>query len=208
MASTIDDRLGISLERVKDLVQKYCDAWCEPLELTLRADMPVLFDAYYAASHSITFHNIPEDKANFYKRISHIAFWIQKFKPIRIVEPKTTMTYLRRIGYKIDDKVGGRKVDFDKLYGHAQDIYDKRQNYPINELVCLLIVADAIECSQREALERYDVSHREPFRLQIEHAARRFEQRLEHLVKSLRYHNYSARGFATMMEHMFHVEHI
>ena len=83
-----DLKQGLALYR--KLTFDFSDTYAKETGVGVRIDMSVLNDAFYTAATSVKFHNIENGGVNHYKEAAHLAFWFQKFKPLRFIEPADT----------------------------------------------------------------------------------------------------------------------
>ena len=196
----------VDFEDVRALTIKYSDELSEQTKTGIRVDLTVLADVHHTASVSIKFHNLKT--INHYKQAAHVAFWFQKFKPLRFIEPTDIRTVLTNAMDNAITFIFGDEAKFASDFGGALKDYEAAKHRPINEWVAFFLAKNIIRSAQEKiAKENESVDVQNMLLKVIEETHRKFESAVEidDIVHGIRYHNYSARGFATMIEGMFKV---
>lgn len=164
--------------------------------LTLMVNERVLKQVYSNAYASVGFHNIPEDQRNEIKDIAHLAFWVAKLKPILIVDKKN-----------VSEKVA---IKVSAVFGQPLAVEPKAAKTPhycstFCEELSLWFLRDAVSAIQEEQIackKNRNEAYLE-YKKFYEISNVLFDSQLKSLSVSLRYHNHSARSFATYIEGLF-----
>jgi len=197
----------VDFEDLQTLTLKYSDQLSEGAKVGVRVDLTILAQVHATARISIKFHNLKT--INHYKHAAHIAFWFQKFKPLRFIEPLDVRTVIRSAAENIETFIYGDSAKFEADFDITQQDYVAAKEDPINEWVAFLLAKTIIRSAQDKIVtkESENPAVREALSNAVVAVHRKFEDQneIDEIVHGIRYHNYSARGFATMIETMFKV---
>lgn len=198
-----DERVGIPT--LQDLTRIYGNEISEETRVGVRIDIPTIHDIFFSAQSSIKFHNL-NGGINHYKQAAHISFWFQKFKPLRFVAPPDTHTILESAFDKFKVAIFGDEAKFDTDYSSTNVDYERAKEKPLNEFVSLRMAKRLIGKAQRLAIRNLDPELQPAVLAAVQSTHKKFDTHFEELVKGVRYHNYTARGYATMIETIFKVQ--
>jgi hypothetical protein len=174
-------------------------------------DGPILAEVYHNAMNSMKFHNLGVDGTNHYKEAAHFGYWLQKLKPLRFETATEKLEYVADLLSHI-----GEAVFFDRAKGRAtikesQSIFDLRKKSaaekPLNELATLILINKLAFASHQKLIANHHPADQRPsLTAAIEEIHERFMWRPEKTARQLRYHSFTSRGFATMVEAIFKVK--
>jgi hypothetical protein len=199
-------------EIVRELIEKFGSDYKVKIVLRERT----LYESYYSALNSVQFHRIPLDELNQFKEVAHLAFWITKLKPIRITAARTLKTQYqfasdlaKRDRLFSNSNVSIEPVSLDELR-ELDDFLDmsnmnsnpKVENFDINEWVAVMMIHAVCKIAWIDRLARIlDSEKKALMEKRMTFLEERFLQKSSKaLIKSLRYHNFSARGLASAIE--------
>jgi hypothetical protein len=198
----------VGYSRLRSCVEKYSKAITDEGGIAVAINGPILQDAFYSARTSLGFYNIEPANINHYKEAAHIAYWIHKLKPLRCPPPLNIRIILTNVVRAVEDSFFGTQSRFEAEYVKAADAFRSHRCLPINEVVALYMVSDMIRVAQLEAADSFSARVKAPLVAKIDIVHERFNQNFRDLVLSLRYHNYSARAFSSLIEHILKIEDI
>lgn len=209
------------LERLKAVALRYAADLSEQTGIAVRISPSVMEDVYASAAASIGFHNIESGNWNHYKEIAHIAYWFQKLKPVRFRAPQGMVAFAKGMVLALGDSVFGNSAGYDEEFAvkratfdsqitsHGHRLQSKYQTaliIPLNEILAVWLIKDFMTTASRE-IEKNLVSSmvKVGYRARFADISEQFERQTNELAMGLRYHNFTVRGFATMIETIFKI---
>lgn len=187
--------------RVKRLIIKICEGLNrDGLLNDIKIDTIILSECFISAKTSIGFYNIENEEVSHYKEIAHVAYWISRFKPIRITNPFHFLESLKEIGVDIS-----KQFDFLKV---SEETINHGLELPINEYVAFFLATDYIRMCQLSEIEEQPQTSQEGLRKRVDEINQKIGVMKNSIISSMRYHNYSTRGFAFMLESLMRIDEI
>lgn len=201
-------------DKMKDYIKKICDDLNrDKYNHPIRIDDFILNECFLAAENSVKFYNIREGNISHYKEVSHISFWISKLKPIRIENPYNLIQELKSLLKNLLKHISGLQVI--NIKGNPKcDKIAKALEFPINEYVSYYLGTDYIRACQLGYLDQLEKENKigtigkKSYQKEIERAQEKITLMQDTIIHSIRYHNYSARGFALMIETLTRIDKI
>lgn len=195
----------------EDAIRKQADHLAQELGVTLTLDPDVVREVYAAASASITTHNIPLEKISDRKEAAHLAFWTAELKPVSVKSPLSPSEFIDRAQHFFQDRVHGPHAIMQRaseLYGSAKASYVKNSIFPVSEYVAMSFIRTGMESVFREqtskdidqGLLKMYKERNEYFRSILTHSV------FNAIVQGLRFHIFTPRSFATLIESVFALE--
>jgi hypothetical protein len=104
-------------------------------------------------------------------------------------------------------RVANARQEIDNEAALAENKYLTARIAPINEMIALLLILDLMRAAQVATLKSVpNAATRDGYAARFADINRQFGAQMADLAHALRYHNYTARGFATMIEVLFKVD--
>lgn len=197
-----------NFEFITELIVEICkDLVRNGLNRRIRVNVATLQECFALACESIRFYQLETNNVSFYKEAAHISFWINKMKPIRIVDAEKNGSLLEKTKKKASEI---KKEMTGTVAGFHIDMENEREKekseFPINEHTALHLALTLIESCQRDYAElQEDARIKSDMLTRISNSAERTQYIEEDLISSLRYHTYSARGLALTLEGLLRV---
>jgi hypothetical protein len=210
-----DNTTILSTDDVVTVVKRICEEFCLETGLIANIKVITLEEAYSAAMSSLNFHNIAIDQLSHYKILAHIGYWTHKFQPIHLTSPGTIKELVQQSMDIMQATIAGptaRLLDapINDFKSELREYAKKSRNYatfPINEYVSWQFIYSEVKTLwDYLAKEHWSSTMRETMTPRLEEADNRFRRRMEDLVWSLRYHTYTPRTFATLVETLFRID--
>ena len=177
-------------EILKDLVES------KGFTSLILIDENILSDCFKHAKETVKFYGLDEGEVSHYKEISHIAFWISKLKPISIESPQRLQDRLKTYGIDL----------LKELAGESPLLVQQRtsdSDFAINEYLAFTFATISIRTCQLSEIHALDAPEQVTLYQNLMGGAMDRVKRMQRsTLRSMRYHNYSARAFATTMEAM------
>lgn len=182
-------------------IVKICENICTERGIPLRVDAFLCEEAHARAQETIGFHKTKE--YSLYKEVAHVGFWINRLKPVRIDSPMNTFRALEAAKTALNEWTFGSWVKLESKAQKKEEELKEQFDFPINEHVVVSFLLELIEAGQKAHAELLGGSLKADYELAIADNRKRNLWLRAKIEKSLRDHNYSARGFATMVEATF-----
>jgi hypothetical protein len=193
-----DDQGVVAL---KATIEKLAKDVCRQLKVPIKIDEFICEEVHARAKETLSFHKIKEYSV--YKEVAHIGFWINRLKPLRIDSPMNVFRVLEAARDALDEWTLGRWIKLEKRAESAEDAVGRKLDFPINEHVVVLMVMDLVNAAQKAHADSLGTVAANDFYAAIEDNRKRTPWLRKRLETSLRDHNHSARGFATLVEATF-----
>lgn len=152
----------------------------------------VMRECYKMAETSVGFYNIEPGQVSHYKEIAHISHWISVLKPFRLENPFDLVKRLKAVGVETTDWIKG--------YEHRQEELEQSTDFLINEYLAYFLATTLISACQLEEIEKKDPLIKDQYMTLHAQTAKRAQSLHKDVMISMRYHTYSARGFAVALE--------
>ena len=186
----------------------FADEHAKSLKLPIWIDQALVHEAFDAAYSTVDFHKIPLGKINHYKELAHVGFWVSRLKPLSIQAPVTPDYFIKWVGAALKCAVEGNQADLApvwKRYDAAAKAYKKHAVFPISEYVALQLIGHFIEAEFRR---KADAIKDPAIKAVVEERLVFFKATLygrvfPQLVQGLRFHVFTPRSFATLVEAVF-----
>ncbi len=214
MSFFVDREAGIKLLSQK--VLKLADQHANRLGLALRLEPNILAQAYDAALGSAMFHKIPLEKLSHFKELAHIGFWIAELKPVTATPPSTAKHLLDRAKLLTHERVEGNTAALafaEELYTEAERKYCDKTAEPISEYIALQFIASVIEAEFDFKIHEMKAAGKDQDYIDlIAKRGAHFKTILYSpnvfgdIVSALRFHIFTPRSFATLIETLFAFE--
>ncbi|MEQ1537887.1 MAG: hypothetical protein ABL928_03085 [Sphingorhabdus sp.] len=174
---------------------------CKAKGLPIRIDEFLCEEAHARAQETIGFHKTKE--YSIYKEVAHVGFWLNRLKPIRIDSPMNTFRALSAARTALDEWTHGNWVKLEKKAQTEEQRLSGDLDFPVNEHVVVSFLLELIEAGQTAHANTLGGTLAADYNQAIADNRKRNAWLRSKIEKSLRDHNYSARGFATMVEATF-----
>lgn len=193
-----------------DKLYRLGEVYSLEVEQVVNLDKDIVHEAFAAALSSAQFHQItPLSKLSHYKELAHLAFWIAELKPFAIpapVEPKFHIHWGRAAAGATGEEPPPTKAAL-RSFERATQQHAKFATYPINEHIALEFITNLAEAELERKLQRKDKTSKAEIRTRFAYFQSKLNDGLiDDLVKSLRFHAFAPRSFATMIEAIFAFE--
>ena len=189
-----DENILKCKERLRQILEALIDE--EGFSSIINVDENVMNDCFKHALVTVKFYGIENGDVSHYKEISHISYWISKLKPVSLESPQRLGERLREYGIDVLSQLAGESRL--KISQTSAD-----SDFPINEYLAFSFASATIKGCQLEEIKRLEApEQRALYRELQETASKRVRVMQKSIMNSMRYHNYSARGFATTVEGM------
>lgn len=181
------DRLETTLQKIID--DLYTDGFENPIVM----DRVVMDDCYNAAEQSVGFYNLEPGDISYYKELSHIAHWVARLKPFRLENPFGLLETAQSFGRDISEQLKGLKL--------REEAITSDLGFAINEYLAFFLATSSISACQRDEIAaKVNEELRATYLERLELAGSRSANLQNDIITSMRYHSYSARGFAMTIE--------
>ena len=192
-----------NFNRVKNTVHRLTHKLAIAKSVNIIVDVPTLYDAFSNASYTVQFYNMKHNQINHFKEIAHMAFWISKLKPAQVVKESVLSLLLREAG----SSILGSQSSLREKESEFQRNVRAFEGFPLNEWISVSFCLHMVEIGWNQQLESIsDKSIRTVFSDRIGFVRDRFVNNVANdFALSLRYHNFSARGFAMALESTFSI---
>jgi hypothetical protein len=182
-----------NFNQIKAAIHEICsDLNRDGFENGIRINTILLQECFEAARGSVKFYNLDDNEISHYKEISHIAFWIVRLKPIRVINPFNVIDAMTSMGIDLTESITGLKTRTESIR--------KGIEYPINEHVAFFLAKTQIRACQLGEIEALPVGARSSYTDRFTLIDEKVDTMIKSIMLSMRYHTFSARGFALMME--------
>lgn len=201
---------------VRELVEDICATIGHKHDIRIIINQTILNECLLKARQTVGFYGSDFDpkKVSPYKEAAHIGFWINKLKPCHVASPsfeiRSVESYLSRFagwlsGVSVENQhIEGIEKKIKSLEAHdeaAREIErDIRYNFPINENLALNVSIFLIRVAQAAELDEISPLKKGDLQNQISFMRERIEAMQQDMVAALRYYNFSARGYAVLLE--------
>ncbi|HEY0312316.1 MAG TPA: hypothetical protein VGC56_07440 [Allosphingosinicella sp.] len=193
------DESGV--ERLKETVERFAKDVCRAQAVPIKIDEFICAEVHARAKETLGFHKIKEYSV--YKEVAHVGFWINRLKPLRIDSPMNVFRVLEMARGALDEWTKGRWTTIEQKARSAEETLSRKLDFPVNEHVVVSLVMDLVEAAQLAHAEKLGGVTGTDFLTAIEDNKKRAPWLRNRLESSLRDHNHSARGFATLVEATF-----
>lgn len=188
------------------------------LGVPLRLEPNLVVQAYDAAISTALFHKIPLDELSHRKELAHLGFWVAELKPISISPPQRPKYFVQKAALALDEALGGNtaalvsprpSVKANKKYQRAEEAYVNTATFPICEYIALEFIQSMMEC---EFLRKQKNNKDSGLKSLYEDRHEYFNSVLLEqgvfmdIVNGLRFHIFTPRSFATLIEALFAFE--
>lgn len=174
---------------------------------SIRYKKSLIDSAYASAQQTIFFHGIEVGSTNHFKQLAHLAYWLCRFKPLRIEPPQNIRGMIQSLAKAGMEKLYGEDAFPENEYNNAVQNFQSNMLFPINEYCGIMLCYDFIKLAwDRQLKDEADEGKRRLLQDRVDFLDARFSEKVaEELVWSLSYHNFSARGFAVTLESILDV---
>jgi len=197
-------------------LREYAESQSLLIELQVTVDEDVADEAFAAALSSALYHQIKIEELSYLKELAHLGFWVAELKPVSISDPLPPEEYVKWASHATDgaipilDPSPAALESFDR----ALALRSKFATYSVNELVALDFIcmsAEAAACVRRDELQAHDNANDGSEALEVAERAAYFRSKLhgplyDDLAMGLRFHGFTPRAFATLIEAIFAFE--
>ena len=192
------DHKDASFDRVKETVHRLAHKLAIDRSVTIIVDVPTLYDAFSNASYTVQFYNMEHNRINHFKEIAHMAFWISKLKPAQVVKESLLNQLFREVGSALLGSQGRLQEKESEFQKNVKAF----EGFPLNEWISVSFCLHMVEIGWNGQLDSIsDQGIRSLFSNRISFLRDRFVTNVaKDFALSLRYHNFSARGFAMAVE--------
>jgi hypothetical protein len=202
-----EDGMAVFEERLL----KEADELSRELGVKLRLDQNIVREAFAAAWGSVRFHQIPLKRLSHYKELAHLAFWVAELKPITLVPPKSPADLLRWTSLAVSEVFEGNSASYTQAslkFDESQQQYSKHATFPVSEYVALKFLCNLAEQDFLRHIETIkDPDHSETVaKRQNYFKAVLYGGLFENVMSALRFHIFTPRSFATLIDSIFAFE--
>jgi len=159
-------------------------------------DENIVSDCFRHAENTVKFYGLGDGNVSHYKEISHISYWLSKLKPISLESPQKLTDRLVRYGLlQLKTLAGDSPL---KIQQSSEDA-----DFAINEYLAFNFATISIRACQLAEINELEANEQKSLYEELMVVASgRVDSMQKAVLHSMRYHNYSARGFATTIEGM------
>lgn len=186
------------IEKLKRVIEKFCQDVCAQEAIPIKIDEYICEEVHSRAKKSIGYHS--EKNYSIYKELSHIGYWINRLKPLRIDSPMNVFRVLGALTFALDEWMLGKWTQTIDRAKNEEERLGGKLDFPINEHVVVSMILDLIEASQQQHAKTFGKVVETDYLDAISDNRKRFVWLRHRLETSLRNHTHSARGFATLIE--------
>lgn len=184
----------------------------EEIEVPIIINQMTVKEALLQTKESLLFYGMDVNSVSVYKEAGHIAFWINKLKPARLISSLQSTEIVKRAFSSIGDNLFGtearyenadimKKIDESIIAAKVKEIrLAEKYDYPVNEHLALMTAVRIIQGHQERAAKNLEEPAATDYENQMKNGDKRIMANYWDLVHSLRYFNYSARGLAVLIE--------
>lgn len=188
--------------RFHDEVVRLATEVSEEFWFSIRYKRSLIDTAYACAKGTVSFHGIEANQTNHFKELAHLAYWLCRMKPLRIEPPQNIQSIIEEMAQGAQEAIFGEQAFPEREYNTAVENFLRNLLFPINEYCAVMLCYDFIKLgwgAQFDVIE--DPKYRDIVKDRMDFLGVRFENKVaDELIWSLMYHNFSARGFAVMLE--------
>ncbi len=188
------------VQKLKEALKNLAKIVCKRDGVSIRIDEYVCEEAHVRASETVAFHKVAD--YSIYKELAHVGYWINRLKPIRIDSPMNTFRTFEHVKNTLDEWTFGAWVKIEKKARDKESDLKDVLYKPINEHIVVLMIMDFVEAHQLAHAETLGSAMAQDYKNAIDDNRKRAAWLRAKIENSLRDHNHSARGFATLVEAM------
>jgi len=161
---------------------------------------------YDAAVCTAKFHQIDLDKLSHKKELAHLGFWIADLKPVTFEPPPRSDNILTRISELWGKGVSASsKGEVEGRISAADEAYLKAIVFPINESICIEFIMHYMYLNLVDKIKNFDAAGQASYEDNYQAFMNTFmhDKVFENIMFGLRYHVFTPRSFATLIESVF-----
>ena len=196
----------IEVNYLKERVEFYSKEFQKEFNIAIRINWTTLAEVYLATRNTLRFLPNSEDTLSQYNIVGHLAFWIIKLKPVRVIPRRSALAFLQQLGKTAEEIVVGGRTAIEAFEKEVEKEEQAYQRYRINEEISLYLILEFMQNSYEKEAE-INPRQRAQILLEGEIIVNKVMKNRNRLLKSFRKHNYSARAFATLIEFTFRTIH-
>ncbi len=192
---------GDGVEVLKNILFGLCKEICRKEGVPIRIDEYLCAEALARAKETIDYHKV--EAYSIYKEVAHVGFWLSRLKPIRIYSPMNVFHVFGTARAALDELLKGYWVKLEAKAQQEEEELREVLDFPVNEHVSIQMIVKLIEAHQLGYADLFGAAVAQDMNNAIVDNQRRYPWLFGNLERTLRNHNHSARGFATLIECTF-----
>jgi hypothetical protein len=194
-------------------VLKSCEDIAQDRDIRLRVDAGILMDAYEGMCSTIAWHGMPIQEISHFRELAHVAYWISELKPVQIREPISSDYFVRTSFSIFRDLTGTSPVILENAPRETKPATDNFSShvqaaFPINEYVALRTLTVGCQAefmrscgAQTNAQRRKSMDQQNAY-----FQSKMYPSLFGDLILALRYHVFTPRSFAALIDSVYRFE--
>jgi hypothetical protein len=190
---------------------RHADELSQRLKVTLQLDPDVVREVFAAATASIRTHNIPLKQISCRKEAAHLGFWTAELKPISVKPPLSPREIIDRAGHMLARRIHGPRAVSERaseLYDIARRTYVDQSIFPVSEYVAMSLIRTLLESLFLQQMDQCeDAAMLKIYQGRNDYFGQTLSNGVfDSIVQGLRFHIFTPRSFATLIESVFSFE--